>query len=209
MTVLINYNLGIPDGPNNPSNDQPNMKENNDNINQILSVDHIPFNVTNSGYHTVIHQLSNGGFPAADPPAIPLPPVGQTYVKEVTANSTTDTQLFFRTALGGISQLTGNNATQNGYQWIGGTLIQWGLLDQTISNPVNGGLINFPIPFPTETFIINATFFPTAPLIALQNPGATLTVNAVDVNKFAWAIYITNPNFPSVLRGFYWFAIGA
>ncbi len=41
--MSINYNLNIPDGPNDPSADQPLMKENTNSIDTWTNVDHIKF----------------------------------------------------------------------------------------------------------------------------------------------------------------------
>lgn len=41
---MVTYNLNIPDGPNNPSNDQPKMKTNANAVDTILAVDHVSFN---------------------------------------------------------------------------------------------------------------------------------------------------------------------
>ncbi len=43
------FNAGIPDAPNNPSVDQPDMKQNNQSTNLILAVDHVSFNSTGVG----------------------------------------------------------------------------------------------------------------------------------------------------------------
>ena len=208
MTVLINYNLGIPDGPNNPSNDQPNMLENNDNIDQFVAVDHVPFNVNNSGFHTIIHQVPIGPVGTPDPTAIVG--FGELYTKLVTDASTTDTQLFYRTGLGGISRLTGDSASQNGYQWLGGTLIQWGRLTQTFPSGGSSGTINFPINFPIACFMVTGTFFTD---IGFSNPANTLTSNQTTLsqNSFDWLVNIGTPAFPGIdtIQGFFWFAIGA
>lgn len=43
---LFTYNRDIPDGPNNPSNDQPKMQVNTNSIDDLLAIDHVSFNVT-------------------------------------------------------------------------------------------------------------------------------------------------------------------
>ena len=48
---MVNYNLNIPDAPNNPSTDQPKMKTNTNAVDTILAVDHVFFNTTNGGFH--------------------------------------------------------------------------------------------------------------------------------------------------------------
>jgi hypothetical protein len=57
--TLIPYNLGIPNAPDNPSVDQPNMKVNNDNIPALVSVDHVNFNVNGSGQHNQVTFNAN------------------------------------------------------------------------------------------------------------------------------------------------------
>lgn len=49
--MVISYNLDIPDAPNNPSVDQPNMRTNTNSINTIIAVDHYTFADTPSGTH--------------------------------------------------------------------------------------------------------------------------------------------------------------
>lgn len=48
---MVTYNRDIPDGPNNPSRDQPLMKTNTNSVDDILKVDHVSFNTANSGFH--------------------------------------------------------------------------------------------------------------------------------------------------------------
>lgn len=48
---MVTYNKAIPDAPNNPSADQPLMKENTDAIDTIIAVDHVSFNTANGGFH--------------------------------------------------------------------------------------------------------------------------------------------------------------
>ncbi len=45
------YNPDIPDGPNNPSDDQPKMKINTNSTAGIINVDHIGFGQNNGGTH--------------------------------------------------------------------------------------------------------------------------------------------------------------
>jgi hypothetical protein len=44
--MTISYTLGIPAANNNPSTDQPNMQVNNDNIAQLIGIDHCNFNAS-------------------------------------------------------------------------------------------------------------------------------------------------------------------
>jgi len=90
----------IPDAANNPSQDQPLMKINNQSTAALIDVDHFGFNVANGGYHDVIHQPPQGADPA------PINGVGQTFTKTIGG----DQQLFFESGNGVVSQLT---ASQN------------------------------------------------------------------------------------------------
>jgi hypothetical protein len=108
MTFLT-YTAGIPNTPNNPSNDQPIMKVNNDSNNIIWGIDHHGFNDNQGGWHNIIRMPV--GVPAVPPPAILLPaPVGQVFVNTVG----TDVQLFYESSLGVVTQLT-NSTGSAGY----------------------------------------------------------------------------------------------
>jgi len=45
------FNPNIPAAANNPSNDQPDMLQNNMSTNSLLAVDHVSFNTNNGGQH--------------------------------------------------------------------------------------------------------------------------------------------------------------
>lgn len=92
---FFDYIQGIPDGPNNPSDDQPDMKINTDSTFDIIKVDHIGFKQNLGGYHNIIHQP-----PTTKPAAIPG--IGQTYVKTVSG----DQELFYESGNGVETQIT-------------------------------------------------------------------------------------------------------
>jgi hypothetical protein len=56
------YNTDIPDAPNDPSNDQPKMKTNTNNIDGIWAVDHVSFNTDDGGTHLQV-SLSSKNVP--------------------------------------------------------------------------------------------------------------------------------------------------
>lgn len=217
----LTYTTGIPDTPNNPSNDQPNMKVNTNSINSLIQIDHHGFNDNLGGYHTIIHQDSStrtrsgvgavtSGFPAA------IPNVGQVFTALYTpdtAGGTADTQLFSLTGSNGLSQLTGNSAATEGFQWIGGVLIQWGVgtlnssstdhkvVDITFKNRAFGA-----IEFPNNCFVVTAT-------LAIASAATTTASNTIAIRSFDKttfrAVYNSSASdgtdkFPS----FYWIAIG-
>jgi hypothetical protein len=49
--MSFNYFPNIPFAQNNPSNDQPNMETNTNSISNLISVNHVGFNMTSSGQH--------------------------------------------------------------------------------------------------------------------------------------------------------------
>lgn len=196
----ISYNLGIPASGNDPSFDQPLMKINNDNIATYLSVDHVPFDVNNSGYHTVIHEVPNGVAGTTDPATIAG--INQVYAKNVTitnsAGTVTDTQLFTITGLGGISQLTGYHAAANGFQFLGGLILQYGFVAAPgvgIGTVLFNQAPNFD--FPTACYGVWFTSTPAGGnLLALANNPSNI--------QFNWA---TNDGYGA--PAFYWIAIGS
>src|SRR6188508_1037394 len=127
----FNYNRNIPFATNSPAADQPNMLTNTNSTDDLIAVDHNSFNVPDGGYHKIIHQtlgpvggersrttvanvdtLSN--FPAT------IPGINQVFAANYTpdyTSATSDTQLFTKTAQGGVSQLTGDDAETDGWQW--------------------------------------------------------------------------------------------
>ncbi len=203
----FDYNLNIPNGPDNPSADWPLMQTNTNSTSQIIGVDHVTFETNNGGYHTDIHMI-----PQAPPSAISG--IGQLFTQNVTVNSITDTQLFFQTGItGGLSQLTGNHASINGYQWLGGILIQWGYV-----TGISGSF--FQVPFNTPN--IN---FPNACFNVILTPSRSITApslqnaNTMYVNQSSLA-GLNPPNQSSFWIGLapsapsggidqaYWIAIG-
>ncbi len=206
---MFNYTLGIPATNDNPSADQPLMKINNDNIPPLIAVDHVGFNLNQGGYHTVIHEITQTIDPAA------IAGINQIYSKNYTpdtAGGTADTQLFNRTGVGGISQLTGNSAQADGWNWVGGVLLQWGTVTSgafaggsatgtvTFKNRVGGA-----IPFPTNCFVVIPNPFWTTASIS-PNGSGTVNINQTTLSKtsFTWKFNSNSGNY----RGFYWFAVG-
>lgn len=72
------YNQGIPNPPNQPSQDVPLMKINTNSISGIIAVDHIGFEANNGGTHlqTQFVDFSAGGIPAGTPASVAFPAAG-------------------------------------------------------------------------------------------------------------------------------------
>lgn len=198
----FNYELNVPNGPDNPSADWPSMRTNTNSTSGIIAVDHNGFGINNGGYHTDIHMV-----PQSTPS--PIVGIGQLYTKNVTVGATTDTQLFYETGLGGTSQLTGNNASTNGYQWLGGVLMQWGKFTTgTGTNLPGSGTLTFPMAFPISCFNVQLTF--------LGNSGSGQTIQIKTIGSPPVNPSVTTANFDWIFTGgssnsysgFFWLAIG-
>jgi hypothetical protein len=158
MSYPFPINVNIPNAPNNPADDQPQMKLNFQNIAGFLAVDHVAAGAVNAGYHDVIHMVIDPG----DVNPTPIASIGQLYVKQITSAGNPDEALFYESGGGRVTQLTtnlgsgGNTylAATNGYTTLpGGLIFQWGY------QASSGGVVNvtLPIVFPNNVFNIQAT----------------------------------------------------
>jgi len=200
------YNANIPQPTDLLSNSQGDIRNNFSQANTSFGIDHLPFTdaSANLGYHKDIHQV-----PQADP--APIAGINQLYSKLYTPNyagAVADTQLFNMTGLGGISQLTGNNAILNGgWTWVGGILLMWGQQALTAAS-TQAGVVTFStvsatsIPFPNSCFNVQITYKSNA----VNNSSTNICVTGNPTNlAFSWAFSGTGAN---VITSFNWFAIG-
>lgn len=230
MTNVI-YNINIPDGPNNPSQDQPKMKTNTNSISSLINIDHIGFGNNQGGYHLPIHQPALSTWVqatrTATPPLGPVPGVNEIIAMNVTpiaTNATVDTQLFAMTGASngttnGVSQLTGANVNIEGYCWSGGLLFQWGFVNTPSAGTFAGGTANgtvtfkdrdagkLCISFPVSCFMITATptyfngFTPQSFF-----PAAISISEPLSNTGFDWTYNSTKSGV--LYNGFFWFAVG-
>jgi len=213
------------------SSSQPILLGNTNASDDSFGVDHYQFSDTtaNNGRHKIIHQttLVGGGplnrtrsGPSATTANFPsqIAGINQVLAANYTpdySGSTSDTQLFALTGNNGLSQLTGNDAETDGWQWIGGVLFQWGVVTSSASTTQtvtfkDRGPSNKGIPFPNNIFSITATVFKsTLPLSS--SPAAVYILNDAGVtspkkDQFQWRYLAVGGT--GVPDGFYWMAIG-
>lgn len=141
----ISYNLGIPDGPHNPSADQPNMKVNNDNIDQFVAVDHIGFNSgmgeTSGRHKQVTFDVNNV---AAVPP--PKPTLFTNLVNSLP-------QLFFYSGDAAHSSTQYVSAANGSTFALGGIIIKWGNFGFSSGSGVQA--VSFPVAFQNNFFSLS------------------------------------------------------
>lgn len=201
--MSIAYNLGIPASGNNPSQDQPNMQTNNDNIGTYVSVDHIGF--ISSGDTGVSGRHKQVTFDNNYVPSVPTtPPILFTNNQDGSGNNLPGSlaQLFFYTGAAAAAKnqyFVGANG--GSVLLFEGIIIKWGKL---AAAPDNTG-ISFSTAsgsaFPNNCFSVTATAINT---VTSQN--AIVIVGSISVTGFTPRI-LTVGGTP-IAGSINWIAIG-
>lgn len=191
------FNPLVPTGLLNLSVDYKNLQLNFQQLDTSFGVDHIKFSITpNNGFHTCIHSIPQGA------PAM-LAGIGQLFTQNITVGATTDTQLFYLTGKGGLSQLTGNSASANGYQWLGGVLFQWGSVTGLGGHwPITDQTVNFSSPninYNVQNYVVLTTF------LGPTGSSGDICINQRNKTNFHWQF---NGSATSAFGGFNWISIG-
>lgn len=210
------YQVNKPQAADKLSVSQVDIQGNFQSSNTTFGINHVDFTNTTSisGYHKVIQQVTQG----ADP--VTIPGVNQVYSKiytPVTAGGVPDTQLFTKTGLGGVSQLTGFLATGDGWMWTSGMLIQWGIKTMSFfSSGQARGNVTFlnrvpgAVAFPNSCFVVIPTLLSEIPNNSSDNTLSIVNyssggLNPVSKNGFSYLFEGSNStNFTK----FFWVAIG-
>lgn len=201
--MTFSYTKDIPNAPNNPSKDQPNMKVNTNSTNDLIAVDHFSFNVANGGKHEQVQLPVRIG---SDFPAI----IGQGTAYSKAIGFGNDAQLFWRFANGGLSplQITGNQylAASNGYvPLMNAMLLQWGRVTGLSGGwPTTPQVLTYAssgnVAFQNNTFAVFTTFIgPTS------SSSGDITINSFTNTQFIWQF---SGSSSASFGGFYWVAIG-
>lgn len=215
---ILTYVEGFPMDNQSLGASKVQVRNNLDGTFETLGIDHVNNNgepgSNPAGYHTLIHQVTQSAVST-------VAGVNQIFsgipgTLTVNSNPTQtipnngDTQLYSLTGMGGLSQLTGHNASTNGYVWISGILLQWGKAGPsgTINTAVN--LNNAPtnFTFPNNIFGIWATAIPTNLALPNNNPGPVLYIPPASISTSGFSI--GNVGAPGVGTpwSYYWLAIG-
>jgi hypothetical protein len=159
MTIPT-YNLGYPPDGASLGETKAEIRNNLDGTFLTLGVDHINNNgqpgSNPAGYHNNIHMVTQGAAPANMAGVLQLftlvPPSG--------IPDATNPQLFTLTN-SILSQLTGKKTTaannSNGYVWVGGVLIQWGIASTPHESATPLLFATNNVAFPNFCFMVQVT----------------------------------------------------
>lgn len=184
---FFTYNRDVPDAPNNPSVDQPDMKTNTNNTDDLIFVDHFSFNVNTGGTHKKVTLTD------AAAPAIPAGTSAIFHSNTVAGLSWP----FWKNSAGDFQMMGVNSPTTNGYVFLpAGIIIQWGSI--TGAPIANGAAVAFPTSF---TNIFSVTLGP----VSNSTNDKTINITTGSVNVAGFTV-ITSGS--SSFTKLYWMAIG-
>lgn len=215
------YNLNIPAGPDNPSNDRPLMTTNTNSTSAIIDEDHIGFQQNNGGLHKKTRILVDTGVPSGTAGGM-----GTLYTKtSATSASTNESTLFYvpdattnqyqltRTISPNFSSFATNNSyssispvfppsgftAEGGWTFLpGGLILQYGLFGKTTSLGQTG-TVQFLFPFTTAVFSVSLTLVRTNPD---GNPHDVYLTSTPTTTNFSFRSNTEGNGF------IYWMAIG-
>jgi len=191
------YQPNIPTGSVPLNVDYLNLQGNFQQLDLSFGTDHVPFSTTlQNGKHTVVHLVNQVGIPADDTAS------GQIFSYPGVYPSGGDHQLFYKSpnTVGLLGeQLTGNQASANGFGYFSGLLIQWGI--KTNPGAETLGTVTFNVAnvdFKTSCYTVFTQ------LLGTSTSTGTVCVSNVLTTSFDFKIsssFATNPTM-------YWVAIG-
>jgi hypothetical protein len=197
---IPSFNKGYPPDGSSLGQTKATIRDNLDGTFDTLGIDHVNNNGvpgppgTQPGYHTVIHQVTQGTAPVA------IPGTNQLYSIIPTIPDNINPQLFTKNgAAGAVAQMTGFIKNPNGLVWCAGMLLQWGKVSSTTN-----GTVTFSPAFSTNCFSVQTTPYWIDGTI--PNGAAGISIKGLSASSFQW-VFNTNSS-AYVGGGFYWFAIG-
>lgn len=180
----------IPNAPNDPADDQPKMKDNFNNINSYLSVDHIVPGAVNNGYHKQVHLINEAapGLVGAD---------GVLFANAVSGISWP----FWQNSSGTFQILGSNTLSGDGYITLpGGFIIMWGTVSLTGADSAKNVPVSFAaitgIAFPNACFTVMLTLTQKASSSSSDNTLGR-TASSLTATGFNYNFNGTGNDFPS------------
>lgn len=188
MGLTLDYNTNVPNGPNDPQDDQPEMLTNTQSINTWTNVDHVGYNVINAGIHKQVRMRNQGAPGLGDGQ-------GVLYAGLINGNSWP----IWQNSVGSFPLMSfPPQVAANGYTILaGGIVLEWGSI--TGANIANGQAVAFPLTFPTSVFSI--TIGPQSN--STNDKTISITTGSVTTSGFT---VITSGS--SLFQRLYWMAIG-
>jgi len=205
--MSFNYYTDIPNGPNNPSDDQPLMKINTNSINSLIAVDHFSFGEGNDGKHDIIHYPVPQGVGTS-------PGTGSVewaqYTKTLPSSSV---EAFWQRPASAPNsadiQMTANVVpviARRGVTFIpGGIILQWALeaAGPLAANTNTTFSVSFSPAFITDCYNVSIT-------IASFGGGIGTATSKVSArNSSGFNCTISTGSGLNNINGFYWTAIGS
>ncbi len=141
------YNNGVPNAPDNPSQDQPDMLVNTQSISGIIAQDHTGFGVSNGGVHKQVRFAQN----------IAAPGIASGWVSALFSDTLNGQAWPFWQNAGGSELIVGPSLNQlnNGYILIGAYMFQWGeIVTATVGGQAGIGAVAFNPAFSAVPFVI-------------------------------------------------------
>lgn len=199
------YTPGYPPDGSSLGQTKSTIRNNLDGTFETLNVDHVNNNgqpgSQPAGYHTIIHQVTQTNVTTVANYNQVFSGVPGTLVVNATTTpaipSNGDTQLYSLSGSGVLSQLTGSSASTNGYVWIGGILLQWGI----VNSPGSSGTVTFAtsnVSFPNNCFNV---------LLSVRRDGST-SAQGFYINGLPGKTSFGYTGSSSSSQALYWTAIG-
>ncbi len=127
------YNDNIPNAPNSPSVDQPNMQINTNSIRSLIKEDHVDFGTNGSGLHNKVRLIQQAALPAGLQSGM-----GTLYVKSATSTTGNNESSLFYTPGGSGSEYRMTRSIQAQFPKFGtNNVYTWG--GQPAGTTANGG----------------------------------------------------------------------
>lgn len=193
--VNVPYKRDIPDAPNNPSNDQPDMRINTNSLDTLIIEDHYGFGINDGGKHKQV-QLPSPGL--SGNPVFPATG-GQGTLCGRSTGIGSDAQLFWSFAANPALQITNIGASvatnPGAVPLMGGLIMQYGIItgpaaavDVTFAN---GGF-----------FVAGAPALPYSVVLTprTQTGSTTWSIGSITSTKFVFTT--------AAAQVFHWIAIG-